>query len=359
MSIESKVKKITESDKYAYLDTLEINTDYFKSESHEYLYTSAIRKHNTNVKLIALINEAERLNDLSFVKSLWETWHCKNVLIQNGTQLQGKLCRKRWCHNCNRVRIAENIEKYGDALLTLKQPYLVTLTLPTVSERELISGINKRNKAFKRIIDNMRKNYGVKFNGLKSLEITFTKGKYHPHFHVVCDTKEVAELLQLLWLKQHPRANKYAQDIRPITSAKGLLEVFKYTVKATTDYLAHASYIMYKALFNRKSITTYGSVRKARKKVAKELTENTKADYIEPKLEVWVWEQHEVDYISADYSKLIDTKATQLNYESRQQTSVHTHSKSQCKKNHFEYQNNQRTKAINTSQSTKQRNDSN
>jgi hypothetical protein len=359
MCLESKVKTISESDKRTFLDTLELNTDYFKSESHAYLYNTAIRKHNTNVKLIALINVAEQKENLSFVKSLWDTWHCKNVLIQNGTQLQGKLCRKRWCHNCNRVRVAENIDKYGDALLKLKQPFLVTLTLPTVSERELHSSINKRNKAFTKIVNNLSKNYGIKFSGLKSLEITFSNGKYHPHFHVVCDTKEVAMLLERLWLKMHSRANKYAQDIRPITTVQGLLEVFKYTVKPIANYLAHASYVMYTTLFRRKTITTYGEVRKAKKTVQEQLTENTKADYIEPKFELWIWEQDEVDYISADYSKLIHTQAIKLNYESNQQTSVHTHTESKRKANNIEYQNHRQDKAINSSESTKQRNDCN
>jgi len=339
MCLESKVKTISESDKRTFLDTLELTADYFKSESHAYLYNTAVRKFNTNAKLIGIINVAERKGNLSFVKSLWDTWHCKNVLIQNGTQLQGKLCRKRWCHNCNRVRIAENIDKYGDALLKLKQPYFVTLTIPTVSERELHSGINIRNKAFKRIIDNMRKNYGIKFSGLKSLEITFSKGKYHPHFHIVCDGKETAELLQALWLKQHRQANKKGQDIRPITSVQGLLEVFKYTVKPIADYLAHASYVMYTTLFRRKTITTYGEVRTAKKTVQEQLTENTKADYIEPKFELWIWEQDEVDYISANYSKLIHTKAIRLNYESREQSNLYTHTESKRKANHFEYQN--------------------
>jgi hypothetical protein len=48
---------------------------------------------------------------------------------------------------------------------------------------------------------------GMKLAGFKSLECNFNllKETYTPHFHVVVETKVVAEMLRIEWLWRHSR----------------------------------------------------------------------------------------------------------------------------------------------------------
>ena len=362
MCLNSKVKNPNQTAKRTVLDTLESNGYSSLSKTHETFIGSALRKYETNVRLTSLINVSDKLKDTDWSKRFWTTYHCKHVLIQNGKELAGKLCRKRWCNNCNRVRTAQHVNQYYDILHeVMKQPHFVTLTIPTIEARKLKSGIDNRIKAFRDIVKNLKKTYGITFDGVRVMESTFTKGKYHPHFHVIVDTLELSELIVSLWLDKFPRANRKAQKILRIgTSKSDLLEVFKYSVKETLEHLTYPLYVMYKAFHNRKTVVPYGAIRKGLKKVVKDEVETTKdIDFIKPQFELWIWEQEHKDYTSANYSKLIHTQANQKHYESNQQTNVHTHTESERKTLNVKHKNNQRSETVNTSESTKQRNDSN
>ena len=223
------------------LDTLEVTSDLFFSKNHERLYRWATRKKFNQQTFTALIDVADRKQQ----KLYWKSYHCNSVLLQNETVLQGSLCRKRWCQHCNRIKTAELIKGYHAPLVDMQKEdsfYFVTLTAPTVSGRKLNSEIDKRNKAFRRIKDNLRKNYGMKLNGVRKTEITYTKGKFHPHFHMIIQGKQEAFKLQELWLDQFPNASLKAQDITLIdpSDVNNLLEVFKYAVKPEVKDVTHA-----------------------------------------------------------------------------------------------------------------------
>lgn len=292
------------------LDTLELTSDLFKTKSHESLYRSAIRKHSTIATLVKLID----VSPPHWNSQYWKTYHCKNVLLQDGNKLIGSLCRKRWCQNCNRIRTAELINQYHEPLKQLQTDdtlYFVTLTCPTVQARNLRSEISKRYKAFTRIKDNMRKNYKVKLNGIRKTEVTYTKGKFHPHFHIIVQGRKEAELLQSLWLDQFNNANIKAQDIRPIDSnnTDNLVELFKYVGKADIKDSADAAAMhhIYKSIKGVRMIQTFGKVR-ATKKEDKQENEYTNADWIQPNTDIWQYDQTTKDYHNSHDTPLISTQ---------------------------------------------------
>jgi hypothetical protein len=297
------------------LDTLEVTSDYFKTKSHETLYRQTIRKSETINSLLKIIDVC----DVKSKKQYWKTYHCKNVLIQQGNKLIGSLCRKRWCQNCNRIRTAELVNNYKQPLQDIQKEdelYFVTLTAPTVNARNLSSEITKRYKAFTRIKDNLRRNYGIKLVGIRKLEITYNPitDKYHPHFHLIQQGKQQAELIQKLWLEQPLNAGIKGQhiDLIDANNPNNLLEVFKYATKGTAkdETEAKSLHTIYKALQGKRIFQTYGKLQKV--KVTTEAKEETNnADFIPTANDIYVYEHHLKDFTNANFDKLIDTIAIQ------------------------------------------------
>lgn len=289
------------------LDTLEVTTDFFLSKSHQRQYYSAFQKFSTIAKVKLLTNCAKSED---WIKRYRKAFDCQQVLLQDNGKLRGSLCRTRWCQTCNRIKSAEMINGYQKPLEKLGDLYFVTLTAPTVKDRQLRSEVKKRIKAFQKIKDNLRKNYRIKLNGIRKLEITFTKGKFHPHFHLIVKGHYESELLQKLWLKQFRSANKYAQDIRPIdvSEARNLIEIFKYVskdiVKDTTT--AKAQDTIYRSIDGIRAFQTYGKIRKL-VPPKEEKTEEITLDWRERDIEIWQYDLSLIDYTNSRNDFLIDT----------------------------------------------------
>ena len=301
----SKVDKILKSvNPHTTLDTLELTSEIFKGKSHETLYSSAFRKYKTNEKVKALF-------DVSNNKIYWKTWHCNNVLLQQGQTLKGSLCRKRWCNHCNRIRTAELIKGYQQPLKDLSKEdklYLVTLTAPTVKARQLKSEVEKRYQAWVRVKDRLRKQ-GVSLNGTRKLEIEYNieMDWFHPHFHFVCQGKRESELLLSYWLDEFKNASIKAQHITEVgTKAKDLMEVFKYATKdiVTDETTAKATHIIYSVLKGRKIFQTFGKLKKV-KQPKKEITQSIKYKWLNPNdYEIWIYDQDLKDY-EGSYGKVL------------------------------------------------------
>ena len=297
-----------ETAKPVFLDTLETTSDCFLSKAHEAQYNSALRKGNTNIKLSLLVDATE---DKAWKDRYWDAWHCRRVILQQGDKLKSSLCRRRWCQTCSRIKTAELLHAYKQPLLDLGALYFVTLSAPNVKENQLRPEIKKLIKGFQRIKDNMRKNYGMKINGMRKIEVTYSKKRndYHPHFHLIMQGKEEAELLLKLWLSQFNSASNKGQNIKPVTAnEKSFIELFKYASKdAVNDKTsAHASHIMNMALYTIRTIQTFGNIRKIKEPVeAKECLEI--ADYRQTTSDIWVWEDSCIDYVNASNDLLIGT----------------------------------------------------
>ena len=300
-------------------NTLELTSDFTTSKTRESLYRRALQKKKTLTKLVSII---DTLRCKKEQKKYWKTYHCQNVLLQLGKTFKGSLCRKRWCTHCCRIKTAELIKGYKEPLKNLGELYFVTLTRPNVKGRELNSEVKKLIKGFQRIKDNLRKNYKVKLNGIRKIEVTYNsiENTYHPHFHFIQNDLIASQLLQKLWLEQFPTATHKAQDIRPIdaTNENSFIELFKYATKETTkdgkQYNGDVLHTIYKSLEGLRIYQTYGELKKVKEPIE---TKETKNEYrwIEPKNEIWIYDIEQIDYTTAYGEKLIN-----FDYENEKRT---------------------------------------
>lgn len=299
----------------SFLDTLELTTENFRTKTHESLYKSAFRKQKTNSKIYSLIDVT---TDVRMRSKYWETYHCKNVLLQQGESVIGSLCRNRWCLTCSRIKTAEMIHGYSAPLRELaneNELYFVTLTAPTIKADKLTTEIRKRIKVFQQCQDALRKQ-GIKLNGMRKLEITYNEktDKYHPHFHFIQQGKHESECLRNEWVKrfqnQSKKATKKAQDIRLISDLDGgFMELFKYatkdSVKDSTPPLALD--VIYQSLQRVRVYQPYGKIRKVKKPIEK-TDEQFTLDFIPPRTEIWVYDESRIDWVNGTNENLIETQ---------------------------------------------------
>ena len=304
------------------LDTLEVTSDFFLSKSHETLYYSTLRKHLTiqsNLKLIDVAPER-------WQAKYWQAFHCKNELLQDRDKFQGSLCRKRWCQNCNRIKTAEMIKGYSLPLQELQKEddlYMITLTSKTVKQKRLRHEIERRNKAFTRIKDNLRKNHNIKLVGCRKLEITYNEDKdwYHPHFHFIQKGKREAEMLLEYWYKHNPLAGNKGQKIEliDVNDCKNLVEVFKYATKevAKDEINAKALHNIYVAIDGKRVFQTYGKLRKVKEEPEAKVEINS-ADFIPPNYEIYIYDMSIKDYTNAYGTELIGTQQIMYDIEEKE-----------------------------------------
>lgn len=297
------------------LDTLEINSDFSFQKKRETQYHKAYRKHRTLSKLVKIIDV---VSDKKKRTSYWKTYHCQNVILQDGNNFNSSLCRKRWCTTCCRIKTAELTNAYKEPILNLGDLHFVTLTRPNVKGRELKSEVNKLKKSFSLIVDNLRKNYKIRINGLRKLEITYneTTDTYHPHFHMIISDVNHAYALKELWLKQFPTANHKGQDTRPICTKddQSFIELFKYATKEITksgnEYSGEVLHTIYESLSHGKIYQKYGTFKKLPKEPSEAKHENSKFEWIESNDEIWIYDNSVIDYVNSSGETLISYKPT-------------------------------------------------
>ena len=220
------------------LDTLELTADFASNKPGTKdipnLLKRAKSKYFTDGYLLHLLNI-----DSPLKKEYWDTWHCNSSLRFDGNTYFGTYCKKRWCIVCARIMTAKRIKTYLPILKDeFEEPYFVTLTQPNIKSENLRCEISKITKSFRNILENNRKNYGLKIKGTRNLEITYNSKRddYHPHLHCIIDGKTEASFFKDNWLKQFPEANIKGQHIRPFgKEANDILEAFKYSQKIMTQ----------------------------------------------------------------------------------------------------------------------------
>ena len=296
-----------------YLDTLEITSDCSRTKTHASQYSKAMRKHATNQKVRSII---DAISDKSIKKKYWNTYHCNRVLLQDGHTFKGRLCRKRWCAHCCRIKTAEMTNGYKEPLQELGALYFVTLTRPNVKGRQLSAEIKKMTKGFQRIKDNLRKNYGIKLNGIRKIEVTYNEieDTYHPHFHFIQSDYNASMKLQELWLAQFSNAKLIAQDVRAINTDNddSFIELFKYATKETTkdgkQYTGDVLHTIYSALEGKRIYQTYGKLKKV-KEPSEAKSEASQITWVEPNLDIWVYDDKLSDWVDGDGQELVMTHA--------------------------------------------------
>jgi len=283
------------------LDTLEQlspNSNFSPSEiaskSRDKFVKRQIAKSITLGQLFPLIDLKSPLHD-----SYWYTYHCNNLILQEGYKMTTKYCGHRWCTLCNRIRMAKMIKAYSHALLDFDDMQFVTLTAPNVSGDELRDEIDGMLSNWRGIYQYLKKNkFEVK--GMRKLECTYNPHTgYNPHFHFIINGKKTAQKIVQQWLKRYPQASPKAQDIRTANEGS-LLELFKYAVKGVHkgNYYPKALDVLYQAMKHRQTFRPIG----IKKLVEDDISgiksqEVTFAGYQDAQ---WEWSNKAKDWVNTD-----------------------------------------------------------
>jgi hypothetical protein len=238
---------------------------------HTVFRKRAKAKAFTNKLALTLIHQVP---DSPLVKQYRSSYYCTSVLVQEGNNITSHYCGQRWCAVCNGIRTGKNLNRFAIAFKNLKEPMFLTLTAPTISADLLNDEIDLRLQQFSRAVKS-RKQY-LRRQGesgqvqiIRKLEVTYSNGKYHPHFHCIVEGKQNAEALMDYWLSTRTDATRSGQDCKP-ADLGSLSELFKYTTKLVSGkkgqkkiYPAQVLDTIFQALHTRRTFQTYGSLEQA------------------------------------------------------------------------------------------------
>lgn len=250
--------------------TLQGSTLPSKVDAREAIYKARYKKHLMYGVLGRLLNQHKSpLHD----KYKLSTACCSQFLQEGGTIKSPYYCRHRWCIICNHVRTAILTNKYKPVVDTFDEPKFVTLTIASVHDREGLGDLlEEMIHAFRRATQRLRyhlKKDGRTFDAIRALEVTWNRGKgYHPHFHIVVDGADTAELLREYWIEwfgDAARVHQKPQHIRDVDK-NSLLELFKYVTKGFNDdkqgnielYPGYVLDTIYQCLYGKRTVQGYG-----------------------------------------------------------------------------------------------------
>jgi hypothetical protein len=192
----------------------------------EKLKRRAAAKYLTNVYLPHLARMPGPLQ-----KSYQNSLLCAVRLDIQGDEMRSQFCKNRACLVCNRIRTAQLINAYLPILKDWRNKQFLTLTVPNVPGEQLKDTMTAMYNAYFLINKDLRKK-GIGLVGLRKLECTYNAkmNTYHPHFHFIIQTREMAENLLSKWFERFPNANSKGQDLRP-ADTNSVKELFKYFTK--------------------------------------------------------------------------------------------------------------------------------
>ena len=265
--------------------------------------TFSQRITNTDLRLLAGANLDENHIGNKIKKQLKASTSCGKQLDinENNEMCRRYTCKKRFCRSCcrymafqrdlafypsiNRIVQKNKKDKTNNAKL-----WLVTLTLPTCEAHELADRLTHIQKEWRYMYNVLKSDYNKAYcNGLRKLEINpnqksdvdkatkHTDFLYHAHLHILIQGEKNAYALRDMWLKRHPETFKGAQHVVKFDVKEGqggmLCELLKYLAKPVVegkDMFAAKAYnkaraFVYDSLIGRRTIFSYGTVKKAKK----------------------------------------------------------------------------------------------
>jgi hypothetical protein len=247
-------------------------------------------------------------------KAYWNTWHCSSIIYSHGGKLVSKYCKQRWCVVCSRVRTAQIIKQYLPVFRRWDDKVFVTLTVPNCAAHELQGTIVRMKAAFDKIRKQMDNAYRrdktqEKLIGLRKLEVTFNpqEGSYHPHFHLIMESRAVANTLREKWLEHFQNASWNGQNVKPADD-NSCLELCKYFTKLisshskTREIHAEPLDVIFQAVAGQRTMQAYGGLR-----VEKELSDS-EADALVDEMAldaVYEWHQVASDWINQATGELL------------------------------------------------------
>jgi len=225
----------------------------------------------TNKLVLTLIHQVP---NSPLEKQYRSSYYCTSVLVQEGNNITSRYCGQRWCAVCNGVRTGKNLNRFKPAFEKMKEPMFLTLTAPTCSADLLNEQVDLRLQQFSKVVKALkqylrRKGESGQVQIIRKIEVTYSKGNYHPHFHCIVEGKENAEALMKYWLLTRSDATRQGQDCKK-ADVGSLSELFKYTTKLVSGkkgqkklYPAQVLDTIFQALHTRRTFQTYGSLEQA------------------------------------------------------------------------------------------------
>lgn len=229
---------------------------------------------------------------------------CADAVRVEGGRTRTHYCNSRVCNVCNGIRTAKAMKGYMTHFEG-RESVFITLTDLTCEADELRRVMRQRVNAWNNIRDYLQRRMGLPIQGITKREVTFSKGLYHPHLHIVLmceghDLSALAELIVQEWLKRNPTAKRGGQHHRP-TDENRLFELFKYTTKQanregkTLKVDPEALDVIMKALHKTRTFQPFGGLRKVTEEVDEvELV----AQEVKVPDGLYVWSSH--DWYSID-----------------------------------------------------------
>ena len=185
--------------------------------------------------------------DSPLAKGYRNSFYCCNIIeVTPEGYAIALFCKNRWCVICQRNKMGAMINAYSDKLRQEKEIWFLTLTRPNVTAEKLREEVARYQELW-RIIANTREYRRAMRKGaigMRKFECTYHGQKYrkdgtpdpwydsyHPHFHLLVSSKELAEFILHLWLLLNPESTESAQDLKKVDGEGGYLEIFKYFTK--------------------------------------------------------------------------------------------------------------------------------
>jgi hypothetical protein len=266
---------------------------------------------------ITTLENTFKLIDLNspLEKSYWKTYHCGNIILQEGEKFYFHKCKQKWCRTCSHIRTADLINGYKHLLESFTEPQMVVLTMKNCKGRELKQTYQNMVNAFKLATRNLTKTHGIKLNGIRTWECTYNieTDEYHPHLNVVVDSREGAELLRAYWMSYWEsrvgakHVNIQAQFITSISTSSDLLEVFKYTTKLAVNHKEETSAQdwIYQCTRGKRLAQAFGTLRRV--KISNEATQVDEVKG-EVAIEIWNFERRAEHYVNASGETMVSDK---------------------------------------------------
>lgn len=267
-------------------------------------------KSFSNMLAFTLVSQVP---DSPLVKQYRNTLYCSSLLTQEENKITSKYCGQRWCAVCNGNKTGKNINRFKPAFEKLKEPMFLTLTAPTVEADKLTEEITTRLAQFSRVVKTLkqylrRQGKPDQVQIIRKLEVTYSKGKYHPHFHCIVEGKENAKSILQYWMQTRSDADQEAQDLKS-ANIGSLNELFKYTTKLVFGqkgekklYPAQVLDTIFLALSTRRTFQTYGNLEQAIEEIEEYQTQGFN---IPPETQTFVWVNDYKNWLNNDTGELI------------------------------------------------------
>lgn len=284
------------------------------------LLKRAKRKYLSHALILRLVDVSKHNEKSILTKSYWNAFHCAATLsLKSDGSVTGKYCNTRWCTVCGAIRTAKHINHYKPIVDDWEDPHFVTLTEKNCTADQLSDRITAMCKIFQRILKyntdlKRRGKEYLEILGIRKIECTYNhkEDTYHPHFHVICNSKRSAEYLYNSWLQRNSSlTNKLGQDIRKVTPGS-MVELFKYMAKVITDVdgkkVIHAKSldVIYNAMHKRRTIQPFGF--RAKKITALDDADTLSLDHV---INIFNWEHSIADWVGLDGECLSNHKLSE------------------------------------------------